>query len=56
MTISGENLIAGEWSGDTSNGFNAINASTNEPINVAFADADENEINTAITRADQAFY
>lgn len=55
MTITGKNLIAGEWSGDTDGGFTAFNAQTHEVIDTSFADATELEINTAISRANEAF-
>lgn len=55
MTITGKNLIAGEWSGDTSNGFSAINAINNQAMNDKFADATTEEVDLAIARANQAF-
>jgi NADP-dependent aldehyde dehydrogenase len=55
MNITGKNLIAGEWSGDASNGFSATNAITNQAIKNTFADANEQEIEQAITKANQAF-
>ncbi|WP_286234939.1 aldehyde dehydrogenase (NADP(+)) [Thalassotalea sediminis] len=55
MSISGKNLIAGEWSGDTEGGFTAINAVENKPMGVRFADATEQEVETAILQANQAF-
>jgi len=55
MTITGQNLIAGEFSGDTTNGFVAFNAQTNQAMTTTFADASEAEINQAINRADEAF-
>ncbi len=55
MSISGKNLIAGEWSGDLTAGFSAINAVKNEPMNQVFADARQEEVEQAIVRADQAF-
>ena len=55
MTITGKNLIAGEWSGDTSNGFSAINAIKNEVMDEVFADASPKEIEQAILRANEAF-
>jgi len=55
MTITGQNLIAGEFSGDTTNGFVAFNAQTNQAMTTTFADASEAEINQAISRADEAF-
>ncbi|MEW6990864.1 aldehyde dehydrogenase (NADP(+)) [Colwelliaceae bacterium 6441] len=56
MTITGKNLIAGEWSGDTSNGFTAIDAVKNEAMSEKFADATTEEIEQAIAAANQAFY
>jgi len=55
MTITGKNLIAGEWSGDASNGFSAINAIKNEAMSETFADATTQEIEHAIVRANEAF-
>jgi alpha-ketoglutaric semialdehyde dehydrogenase len=55
MTITGKNLIAGEWSGNTEGGFKAFNAKTHLAIDIEFADATELEVNTAITRANDAF-
>jgi alpha-ketoglutaric semialdehyde dehydrogenase len=55
MTITGKNLIAGEWSGNTEGGFRAFNAKTHLAIDIEFADATELEVNTAITRANEAF-
>ncbi|GAW96162.1 MULTISPECIES: aldehyde dehydrogenase (NADP(+)) [Colwellia] len=55
MTISGQNLIAGEWSGKTEGGFKAFNAQTHKAIDIEFADATELEVNTAIERANDAF-
>lgn len=55
MTISGKNLIAGKWSGDTKDGFTAFNATTHEAMASRFADATEAEVNTAISRAHDAF-
>jgi alpha-ketoglutaric semialdehyde dehydrogenase len=55
MNITGKNLIAGEWSGDTSNGFSAMNAITNLTMNEKFADATEQEIEQAISKASHAF-
>ena len=55
MTITGQNLIAGEWSGDTKGGFKAFNAQTHLAIDIEFADATELEVNTAIVRANEAF-
>ncbi len=55
MTITGKNLIAGEWSGETDGGFTAFNAQTHQALEASFADAAEVEINTAITCANEAF-
>ena len=55
MTITGKNLIAGEWSGNTKDGFKAFNAKTHSAIDVEFADATVLEVNTAIKRANEAF-
>ncbi len=55
MTISGKNLIAGEWSGVTKDGFTAFNATTHEAMPSSFADATEVEVNTAIDSAHEAF-
>jgi NADP-dependent aldehyde dehydrogenase len=55
MTITGQNLIAGEWSGNTQGGFKAFNAQTHSAIDIEFADASELEVNTAIVRANEAF-
>ncbi|MEW6981536.1 aldehyde dehydrogenase (NADP(+)) [Colwelliaceae bacterium 6471] len=55
MTITGKHLIAGEWAGDATNGFVAFDAQANAPMTTSFADATEMEVNTAITRAQEAF-
>lgn len=55
MTISGKNLIAGEWSGETKGGFTAFNATTHQAMASSFADATEVEVNSAIESAQQAF-
>ncbi|MCO4799679.1 MAG: aldehyde dehydrogenase (NADP(+)) [Colwelliaceae bacterium] len=55
MTITGKNLIAGEWSGESENGFSAIDAKTNEVLKETFADATTEEIERAVVRANQAF-
>jgi len=55
MTISGQNLIAGEFSGDTTNGFVAFNAIENKAMTTKFADATEQEVAQAISRANDAF-
>ena len=55
MSITGKNLIAGEWSGETEGGFTAFNAISHEAIAIPFADATELEVNTAISRANDAF-
>ena len=55
MSITGKNLIAGEWSGETVGGFTAFNAQTHQAMATSFADATELEVNTAIIRANEAF-
>jgi NADP-dependent aldehyde dehydrogenase len=55
MNITGKNLIAGEWSGDSSDGFSAMNAITNKVMDEKFANATEQEIDQAINKANQAF-
>ncbi len=55
MTITGKNLIAGQWSGETENGFTAFNAVENTAMKDKFADASEQEIENAITAAQRAF-
>ena len=55
MSITGKNLIAGEWSGETTNGFVAYNATENVEMTTAFADATEAEVEAAICGANQAF-
>jgi len=55
MALTGKNFIAGEWSGDISNGFMSTNAISNEALPTTFADATETEIEQAITSADRAF-
>ncbi|GHF85003.1 aldehyde dehydrogenase (NADP(+)) [Thalassotalea marina] len=55
MSICGKNLVAGEWSGTTTGGFTAFHAINNEPMNIEFADATEQEVETAILQAAQAF-
>ncbi len=55
MTITGKNLIAGQWTGETEGGFTAFDANTHQPINTPFADATTEEVNTAIIRANEAF-
>lgn len=55
MTITGKNLIAGQWTGDTSEGFTAFDATSHQAMQTTFADATEAEINTAINRANEAF-
>lgn len=55
MTITGKNLIAGQWSGETENGFVAFNAIENVAMTTTFADASSQEIEDAITAAHQAF-
>ena len=55
MSITGKNLIAGEWSGVTEGGFVAYDAVKNEAIDVPFADATPEEVETAIASANRAF-
>ena len=55
MPISGKNLIAGEWSGNLTNGFSAMNAVKNEAMKEVFADASNKEVEQAIVRANEAF-
>ena len=55
MTITGKNLIAGEWSGDVSNGFSSVHALTNIAMNETYSDATTAEIEQAIVCANQAF-
>jgi len=55
MTLTGKNLIAGEWCGNTENGFSAFHAVNNEPMAQTFADATEQEVEQAIQRAHSAF-
>ncbi|WP_085299038.1 aldehyde dehydrogenase (NADP(+)) [Cognaticolwellia mytili] len=55
MTITGKNLIAGQWSGETQNGFVAFNAIENTPMTTQFADATKAEVDNAILAAQSAF-
>lgn len=55
MSLTGQNLIAGQYSGDIEQGFTAFNAFTGEPMSTTFADATSSEVETAITRAHEAF-
>jgi NADP-dependent aldehyde dehydrogenase len=55
MTITGKNLIAGEWTGETAGGFTAFDANSHQALATTFADATETEVNTAINRANEAF-
>ena len=55
IKITGQHLIAGQWTGETEGGFTAFNANTHQPINIPFADASTEEVNTAIIRANEAF-
>jgi len=55
MTISGKNLIAGEWTGETAGGFTAFDANSHQALTSTFADATDVEVNTAINRANEAF-
>jgi len=56
MLITGKSLIAGEWSGDASDGFSAIDAIKNEAMAERFADASKEETEQAIVRANEAFF
>jgi len=55
MTITGKNLIAGNWTGETTDGFTAFDAHSHEALNATFADATEFEVNKAINCAHDAF-
>jgi len=55
MSITGKNLIAGEWTGDISNGFSAIDAVKDQPMPQVFADANREEVEQAIVKANAAF-
>jgi NADP-dependent aldehyde dehydrogenase len=55
MTITGKNLIAGQWSGETQHGFVAFNAIENAALTTRFADATSTEIDCAINAAQSAF-
>ena len=55
MTISGKNLVAGEWTGEVEGGFTAFNAQSGEALAQTYADATEAEVNEAITAANEAF-
>lgn len=55
MTITGKNLIAGNWTGETSGGFTAFDAHSHEALNTTFADATALEVNKAINCAHEAF-
>jgi len=55
MPLTGKNLIAGEWSGDTTQGFVAFDAVNNQAMTTTFADATSNEIEQAIVSANRAF-
>lgn len=55
MTITGKNLIAGEWTGETTGGYTAFDANSHQALATTFADATEIEINSAINRANEAF-
>lgn len=56
MTISGKNLIAGQWTGNTADGFTAFDAFSHQAIPTTFADATTSEVNTAINCASKAFF
>ena len=55
MTVTGKNLIAGQWIGETSQGFSAINAIKNEYMDEKFADATALDVSSAIEKANSAF-
>lgn len=55
MTISGKNLIAGQWIGEDKEGFTAIDAVKNEPFNQTFVNATYDEVELAISSANKAF-
>jgi len=55
MPLTGKNLIAGEWSGDTTQGFVAFDAVNNQAMTTTFADATSSEIEQAIVSANRAF-
>ncbi|SEK70698.1 NADP-dependent aldehyde dehydrogenase [Colwellia chukchiensis] len=55
MTISGRHLIAGQWLGETKQGFVAFNALENKAMTNRFADATEQEVEQAINAGQNAF-
>jgi len=55
MLITGKSLIAGEWSGDTTDGLFAIDAIKNEAMPQRYSDASKEETEQAIVRANEAF-
>jgi NADP-dependent aldehyde dehydrogenase len=55
MTITGKNLIAGQWSGETQHGFVAFNTIENVAMTTRFTDATSTEIDRAISAAQSAF-
>lgn len=55
MTISGKNLVAGEWTGKVEGGFTAFDAKSGDALAQTYADATEAEINEAVTAANEAF-
>ncbi len=55
MTISGKSLIAGQWVGETDNGFTAFHAQTNEPMATTFCETTAENLEVAIERAHDAF-
>lgn len=56
MALTGKNLIAGQWTGETENGFVAFNPALNQPMTTRFADATDAEVEQAIVAANKAFY
>lgn len=55
MTITGKNLIAGNWVGDTQNGFSAFDVKNNCPLNIKYTEASLNDVNVAVEAAHEAF-
>lgn len=55
MALSGKNLISGQWLGDVEQGFCAMNAIDNVPMNTMFANATSQEVELAISSANRAF-
>ncbi|XQW84216.1 aldehyde dehydrogenase (NADP(+)) [Thalassotalea piscium] len=55
MSLTGKSLIAGQWLGDTTEGFVAIDAALNQPMKTRFAEASTDEVEQAIKSADNVF-